>query len=331
MRSGLETRRALLPPFGHFSAPTHYKPETRRSLQAHSNLVQFPPVAQPGLLAGAVRLLRRVAQVFIRPWLGVQTEFNHLTVEAVEALHREILTLHARIDQFYDTVVNRENGPDGKIARAGLWFNPPIAVRLEEDKAEVLAVSERILENMYVHTRLPPPPARVLDLGCAESTTAIEMASFGYRVDGVDLRSLRLAHPSFSMIRADIGHLPFADATFDVAVSLSTIEHVGLDWYAPMANGTSDHTVIAEIRRVLRPGGRLILTVPFGRPAMTPVHRVYDQARLDALLRPLRRVETLYGVRSEDAWTVTADAADAEEMDSAARVSAVALTVAEKC
>jgi len=40
----------------------------------------------------------------------------------------------------------------------------------------------------------------------------------------------------------------------------------------------------AEIHRVLEPGGRLLLTVPFGQPGQTSWYRVYDKARLDRLL-----------------------------------------------
>jgi ubiquinone/menaquinone biosynthesis C-methylase UbiE len=132
------------------------------------------------------------------------------------------------------------------------------------------------------------------------------------------------------MTQSNAADLPFPDASFDVAVSLSTIEHIGLDWYAPINAESTDHGAMAELLRVLKPGGRLLLTVPFGRPVTTRVHRVYDSARLDALLQPFRRVETLYGARDENCWSITRDGKEAERMDSAQRVSAVALVVAER-
>jgi SAM-dependent methyltransferase len=255
----------------------------------------------------------------------------------LQALHQEVQAIHRRIDgcddrieKCYPAAVNCELSHAGKIGKAGLWFNPPITVKLENDRPVLAAVSERIIEHMFVHTRLPPPPAKVLDLGCAESIAAIEMASFGYQVEGVDLRKLPVYHPSFSMVEGDIAELPFADESFDAVVSLSTIEHVGLDWYTPVSEEASDHRAVAEAHRVLRKGGRFILTVPFGQSVTTKVHRVYDLPGLDELLQPFRRLETLYGVREGETWSVTPESAVAEQMDSSRRVSAVALVLATR-
>ena len=60
-------------------------------------------------------------------------------------------------------------------------------------------------------------------------------------------------HGLFERLRfADVTALPFADATFDAAMSLDVLEHVP-DFRA----------ALREFARVLRPGGRLVLTVPF--------------------------------------------------------------------
>jgi SAM-dependent methyltransferase len=350
LRAGLEARCGRLPVQVGGAAVQAPLPEINPSVRHYAHLLEHPPQARPGRLAPAFRFLRLVLRALLRPWLEFQTRFNQLCIRQLENYRQQVNNnlggVEQRLQQLaqqvehcnrllhdsnhYHGFVNRELGYTGKIADAGLWFNPPVVVQLQDDRARVVAVTERIVEHIFVHTRLPQPPARVLDLGCAESTNALEMASLGYDVVGVDLRELPLEHPSLRTLRADIGNLPLPDDSFDVVVSLSTIEHVGLDWYAKTPEGTNDHRVIAEVKRVLRPGGRLVLTIPFGRHTVTPVHRVYDRPMLDALLAPLRRVETCFAIRNGDSWSYTTDVGRAERADSAERVSAVALVVAEK-
>jgi SAM-dependent methyltransferase len=217
---------------------------------------------------------------------------------------------------------------NGEAAERPPPFAPPHVFTPAPHPPEA-EVGERIIESVFVHTRLPRPPARVLDLGCAESANAVEMAGFGFEVVGVDAREMLLQHPALRVVRTDIGSLPFADGSFDVVVSLSAIARLGLDRCGLPPGRTTDARVIAEVRRVLRPGGRFLLTLPFGRPMLTPTRQVYDLAMLDTLLEPFQRIETAFGVRDGESWSYTTDVSLAERADSGGRVSAVALVVAE--
>lgn len=228
-------------------------------------------------------------------------------------------------------IINRELCSNGKIAEAGLYFNPPITVEYDSDQPKVSMITERILEGIFVHSRLPNKSVKLLDMGCAESINAIEMASLGHNVTGVDLRTLPVKHSNFRMVIADLCDLPFEDESFECVVALSTLEHVGLGWYTDEPEQNNDCKALEEGARVLKTGGRFITTVPFGRVAgETSVHRIYDQARLDKLLKPLKIIEIAYGIRNGESWTMTSDSAKASAMDSIDRVSAVALIVAEK-
>lgn len=208
---------------------------------------------------------------------------------------------------------------------AGLPFTPPPA----SARPPTVAVTERVLEHLFAHSRVPRPPARVLDLGCAESGASAELAGLGYRVVGVDVRRLPLEHPNFTQVQATLGDLPFPDGSFDVAVRLTAGEHAGLGW-STRGDATADGAALREAVRTLKPGGTFVLTVPFGRATITPLHRVYDRSQLDELLAPLRVRQVAFGVRDGDSWVLTADEATAARADSAERVTAVALVVAEK-
>ena len=169
MQEGLEARRSLSAiPLGP-AARASFGHGTRHTLSVHGDLLKLPALARPGVISGPVRFARRLLKGLLGPWLDVQTRYNKLTLEVLESLHREIQDLKAYTADGYNGAVNRELGAEGMIARAGLWFNPPVSVQIEDNQPTVAAVTERILESIFVHTRLPRPAARVLDLGCAES------------------------------------------------------------------------------------------------------------------------------------------------------------------
>jgi ubiquinone/menaquinone biosynthesis C-methylase UbiE len=101
------------------------------------------------------------------------------------------------------------------------------------------------------------PGDRALDLGCGEGRFTEELARAGAVPVGVDvaqaaLDRARAKHPSLDFRLAPIdGPLPLDDGSFDVVWASEVIEHV-----ADTARWLS------EVRRVLVPGGRLLVTTP---------------------------------------------------------------------
>ncbi len=101
------------------------------------------------------------------------------------------------------------------------------------------------------------PRERVLDLGCGDGTFTAQLQDAGAEPVGVEvaetaLRRARAAHPGLRFLLAPLeGALPLEDCAFDVVWSSEVIEHV-----ADTARWLS------EVRRVLRPTGRLLLTTP---------------------------------------------------------------------
>ena len=98
---------------------------------------------------------------------------------------------------------------------------------------------------------------RILDAGCGSGPLAAELAARGAVVSGfdaspamVELARRRLG-PDADLRVADLDRpLPYGDGTFDDAV-VSLVLHYLRDWAGPLA----------ELRRVVRPGGRVLLSV----------------------------------------------------------------------
>ena len=102
------------------------------------------------------------------------------------------------------------------------------------------------------------PGDRVLDVGCGEGAFCAELEAAGAHPVGVEVAEevvarARARHPGlrFELV-APHGPLPFDDAGFDVVWASEVIEHV-----ADTARWLS------ELRRVLKSGGRLLLTTPY--------------------------------------------------------------------
>ncbi|HET6505738.1 MAG TPA: methyltransferase domain-containing protein [Baekduia sp.] len=103
-----------------------------------------------------------------------------------------------------------------------------------------------------------PEGGALLDVACGFGRHAVPLAAAGFRVTGVDRSATLLdearrragdASPTF--VAADYRELPFADASFDAAINLYT--SIGF------LGDEEDTKVLAEVARVLRPGGRLVV------------------------------------------------------------------------
>jgi len=100
---------------------------------------------------------------------------------------------------------------------------------------------------------LPRNPV-ILDVGCGTGATAQELAEFG-TVTAVDISeealgfTLRRGVPR--LVCANAQNLPFADSSFDLVTALDVLEHLDNDCLGA-----------SEVRRVMKPGGLLIATVP---------------------------------------------------------------------
>lgn len=130
------------------------------------------------------------------------------------------------------------------------------------------------------------------------------------------------SRPGLRYLYQDLRRLDLPDDSFDAVVSLSTLEHVGMDntRYAARdaAQGDPDeeaHQAVRELVRVARPGAMLLISVPFGAAWRGEWFRVFSAAELDDLIAaaaPAQTQEWIYR-RGDAGWqrTTRAGAADA--------------------
>lgn len=113
--------------------------------------------------------------------------------------------------------------------------------------------------HRYAFARALVADKHVLDCACGEGYGAALLAQVAASVTGVDVDAATIAHAQaryagpiqLKFQQADAVELPFERASFDVVVSFETIEHL-----------REQSAMLQEFRRVLKPGGFLLLSSP---------------------------------------------------------------------
>lgn len=191
-------------------------------------------------------------------------------------------------------------------------------------------VNERIVEIPWVLGNLPRSPARILDVGASESPLALMLASLGYQVTAVDLRTYPFTHPNLEIVAGDITKLNLS-AKFDTVVCLSTLEHIGLPVYGGREMLAGDNLALQQMHRWLKPGGYLLLTVPAAlKYQVRKFWRQYDVATLKHLLRLFKSHQIMLAVKNNHQQWSTVGKLPASSTDMDKLVDAVALVKAHK-
>jgi SAM-dependent methyltransferase len=155
--------------------------------------------------------------------------------------------------------------------------------------------------------RYAPAPARVIDLGCGAGRVGIALKNSGYEVTGLDLvwPMIRTARDLYAennlpprLIQADIRSIPCANEQYDVAlIFIAALQHI--------PDRSARRAVLAEVLRIIRSGGVLILALDNLAPALTcygwwawrkarsffkrsSTGHMFDRASADALLESQR-------------------------------------------
>lgn len=169
-----------------------------------------------------------------------------------------------------------------------------------------LAVTERIAEIPFALRGLRlAPGSRVLDVGSRWSALPLHLASLDYRTVAVDIALFSSVGQGTEAVECDMRRPPFKPRSFDGAVMVSTLEHVGIGFYDPQRQADDDVVLMRELHSLVIPGGILVLTVPYGRPAADRHQRVYDRERLQRVTEGWHWEESCYWVKRGSAWQMT--------------------------
>lgn len=187
-----------------------------------------------------------------------------------------------------------------------------------------VGLDERVVE--YPWLLAANPRGRVLDAGSVLNHAHV-LDRFLPSFDALTIVTLQPEAVAFTERKVayaydDLRDLPFRDGRFDTVVSLSTLEHVGMDntsYGSTLARaedaGAALERAVGELLRVLAPDGLLLVSVPFGMHEDYGWFRQFGEKELDELCRMLEPAETAiqFFRYSSDGWrrATQREAADA--------------------
>lgn len=121
---------------------------------------------------------------------------------------------------------------------------------------EVSSCSQRNIKEYFL--KYLPRDDLILEAGCGAGAWLIYLKDRGYNIEGTDhdkqvISQLKVSRPELAVRAEDICRLPHADNSLGAYISLGVIEHFEEGVEQPLT----------EAMRVIKPGGVLILTVPF--------------------------------------------------------------------
>jgi len=140
--------------------------------------------------------------------------------------------------------------------RSEAVFTPARLARLAQIEGwHFWFVGRRALVYRLLRRYSQDGPVRILDAGCGTGFTLRTMEGMGYTVIGMDLlreglRTARRSDRNAMLAQAEATSIPLMTGAFGIVLALDVLEHV------------ADEEMLREVRRVLQPGGIVILSAP---------------------------------------------------------------------
>lgn len=155
-----------------------------------------------------------------------------------------------------------------------------------DDKSAKTGFDRHYVYHTAWATRVLARTKPELHIDVSSSVYFSALASAIVPVRQYEFRPPELQLDGLEVVQGDLMKLPLDDRSVKSLSCMHVVEHVGLARYGDPMDANGDLKAIAELKRVLAPGGRLLFVVPVGRPRIEfNAHRIYSFEQIRELFK----------------------------------------------
>ncbi len=146
--------------------------------------------------------------------------------------------------------------------------------------------ADRAIEYPWMIENINIKEGKLLDIGSTTCDMLSALLPSSLEIHGINLNPKTINNKNIQFFTGDIRKTDYSDNYFDCITCISTLEHIGVSGrYGSDDDQQGDIKAIKEMKRILKPGGELLITVPYGIKDVLPINKLYNKNRLDKLFK----------------------------------------------
>ena len=179
-------------------------------------------------------------------------------------------------------------------------------------KAQQPPGADRAIEYPWMIENIKLKSGKLLDVGSTAGRLLADFLPDSVEIYCLNLNPKKIENNRIKVITGDIRKTDFLPDYFDYITCISTLEHIGVSGrYGSDDDRRGDIKAMEEIKRILKPGGELLITVPYGIKDVLPINKLYNKERLNILLNNFYIIEQTF-IKYNQRWGIWLKATEAE-------------------
>jgi len=153
---------------------------------------------------------------------------------------------------------------------------------------------DRVFEYPWVLKNIDIKEGRLLDVGSTVGNMLKELIPENIEIHTINTEKKESNNKTIQYI-GDIRKTEYKDNYFDAVTCISTLEHIGVEGrYHSDNDPDGDLKAMIEMHRILKTGGKLYITIPYGIRDVLPINKLYNKNRINVLTKDFRIIKEEY-------------------------------------